>query len=231
MASEALRAWEICVANREPCSQSKETGPPLLLKALSRSKVRPVGHESESTWPTRTDVWCWHCCHPFAEGPPLPMPVNYDDRRDVFTVAGTFCSWSCMKAYNCTSRAVMKAVTASIITLFRKRCTGKLEGVMSAPPRCMLKAFGGNMSIEQFRAAGSGTVAYVHMPPKMIVYKPGIEEVQVVSRKRKAEQNLRAPVDFKSSTSRNETLRLKRPTPLQSGKNLLERAMGINSFS
>ena len=36
-------------------------------------------------WPAATDVLCWHCCHAF-DGPPLPLPIKYDDRRDVFHV-------------------------------------------------------------------------------------------------------------------------------------------------
>lgn len=196
-----------------------------------RCSVRPV-ELARADWPRRTDVWCWWCCHPF-DTPPLPLPTRFDDRRDVFHVTGTFCSWACMKAYNSNSTSYLKNVTASVISLFHKRCTGTLGGILPAPPRLALKVFGGQMTIEEFRAASAQGRHFCTLPPRMILHSQAVEEHarRSAAERRRPAANLSAAVDFKSVATKNETLRLKRPKPLQSNRNLLERAMGINAIS
>jgi len=193
-----------------------------------------VREEGGGNYPVRTDQWCWYCCHPFP-GQPLPLPFKHDDRRDVFHVMGTFCSWACMKAYNRDSSSYMKSVTATYITLFHRRCTGELRGVRSAPPRVALRVFGGHMSIEEFRAASGKPLEYCMLPPRMIVHEQAIQEVDLSQPVRKHKQqpapDLRAVVNFKDVSTKNETLRLKRPKPLQNNRNLLERTMGIAPVS
>lgn len=190
--------------------------------------------DRESTWPAQTDLWCWYCCHPF-QGAPLPLPIKYDDRRDVFHVMGTFCSWACMKAHNLESASYMKSVIANTITLFHKRCTGQLRGVRPAPPRVALRVFGGNMSIEEFRAASGKPVEFAVLPPRMIVHEQAIQEIDLTApvRTKRGQQPAdlaAAVVSFKDVSTKNETLRLKRPKPLQNNRNLLERTMGIGSL-
>ena len=191
-------------------------------------RVRCVHGGSRLSPADSTDVWCWHCCHPF-DSPPLPMPVRYDDRRDVFHVAGTFCSWACMKAYNGSSNDYRRDVNAVVIALFRKRCTGEVGRVpvRPAPPRAMLRAFGGTMGIDEFRGA-SATTSYRQLPERMIPQRQVIEERSRAQPTTRARHDLGVSVDFTNVAIRNETLRLKRPKPLQNTKNLLERTMGIN---
>ena len=211
------------------------TGTRLRTVRGSRKHVR-VGDDAGGDWPSSTDQWCWYCCHPF-EGQPLPMPINHDDKRDVFHVMGTFCSWPCIKAYNSDSSSYMKSVISNYITLFHKRCTGQLRGIRSAPPRQALRVFGGAMSIEQFRDASNHDVEHCVLPPKMVVHHHVVHEQQHACRRAAAAQAAKRPaadlaqvVSFKDVSARNETLRLKRPKPLQSNRNLLERTMGIGAL-
>jgi hypothetical protein len=97
---------------------------------------------------------CWHCCH--ACGPSglrLPMPIDHDERTDVFTVVGAFCSFACMKAYNSGRKSSRKDVNYLNISLFARRFYGKCTRIPPALPRTNLAAFGGAMGIEEFRAA------------------------------------------------------------------------------
>ncbi len=197
----------------------------LPIRRLDRKRVRLC--EASNDWPASTDVWCWYCCHPFS-GPPLPMPIKYDDRRGVFHVTGTFCSWACMKAYNSETGGYLKNVNAMHITLFHKKCTGRLGGVRPAPPRLALRVFGGKMTIEEFREASGHDRAYTLLPPKMIVHQAAIEETS--GKRHPKPCNLAETVCFKDATAKNETLRLKRPKPLQHNRNTLERTMGINAL-
>lgn len=203
----------------------------------SRKRVRvrgepPPPEQGASPWPTATDTWCWHCCHPF-NSQPLPLPVSYDDRRDTFHMTGTFCSWACMKSFNGEAKSYMKSVNANLITLLRKRCTGVLRGIRPAPPRLALKVFGGHLTIDEFRAASDTETEYLVMPPRMVVHELTVHEqdTSAAARSRtiaaRAPPDLKAVVDFKEVSTKNETLRLKRPKPLQNNRNLLERTMGI----
>lgn len=196
-------------------------GSPLPLKRTGDTKhaVRVV---ERGDWPTSTSTLCWYCCHPF-DGPPLPLPLRYDDRRDVWHVTGTFCSWACMKSYNLDSSSYMRHVNATYITLLHKRCTGRLEGIRPAPPRLTLKAFGGTLSIEEFR----GTDKQLELvPPRMIVHRPVVEEIPARLRERPTHQQMQDSVSFKDATAQNDMLRLRRPKPLTS-HNLLVRTMGV----
>lgn len=187
-----------------------------------------------SEWPASTDLLCWHCCHPF-DGPPLPLPVAHDEKRDEFRVMGCFCSWACMKTYNGADASYLKHARASLITLFRKRATGmlgrldndrRLVGhVVAAPPRAMLKAFGGTMTIEEFRAASGEGKAYRFLPPKLVLHDHLVEERHVAATPKPA-ADLAASVTFAKSAQKNETLKLKRSKPL-AAHNMLERTMGL----
>lgn len=215
------------------------TGTRLRVVRGNRRHVRvAASSDGDGDWPLRTDQWCWHCCHPIA-GQPLPMPIRHDDRRDIFHVMGEFCSWACMKAHNMSSSSYTKSVIANYITMFRHRCTGVLKGTPSAPPREALKVFGGTMSIEQFRAASATGVQHFVLPPKMIVHHRVVHEQQACQRAhaaaaslqaRRAAPDLAQVVSFKDVSAKNETLRLKRPKPLQNNRNLLERSMGIGAL-
>lgn len=179
-------------------------------------------------WPTSTDQWCWHCCHPF-QGPPLPLPLKYDDRRDVFHVAGVYCSWGCMKTHNWESASYLKSMMANNITLLYKRCTGHLKPIKAAPPRQTLKVFGGSLSIEEFRAASEGPAQFLTLPPNVIMHHQTIHAVaeDALAPKPRAVHDLTTAVNFDNVATKNETLRLKRPKPAQNNRNLLERTMGL----
>lgn len=188
---------------------------------------------STTPWPTTTDVWCWHCCHGF-DTQPLPLPIRYDDRRDEFHVMGNFCSWPCMKTFNSESNSYMKTVISTIITLFHKRCTGVLRGIRGAPPRIALRVFGGHMSIAEFRGASERDAEHCVLPPRMVVHDLVISEQDTSAAVRGRAMDARAPpdleavVDFKAVSTKNETLRLKRPKTLKNPtRNLLEQVMGI----
>lgn len=221
-----------------PGSAAAPGGRLLMVGGTKRVRVQSCGagqerQERYQEYPSTTDQWCWYCCHPFHTRP-LPLPIKYDSHRDTFHVMGTFCSFACMKAYNGESTSYLKHVNANNITLFHKRATGKLRGIKPAPPRVALRVFGGHMSIEEFRAAADTPVEYCVLPPRMIVHSQAMQEVdrsRQLQRPHRPAPDLREVVSFTDVSTKNETLRLKRPKPLQNNKNLLERTMGISAFA
>jgi len=134
------------------------------------ASASPSGIDWAKEWPESSSMLCWHCCHPIP-GRPYPIPYKYDDRLDTFLVTGACCSLACVKTYlrhSCST--AHGGETSTILTLFNKRCGGVMSKcIRSAPPRMMLAAFGGTMSIEEFRARSEDDHQYELIPPKMIL--------------------------------------------------------------
>lgn len=102
---------------------------------------------------------CWWCCHEIP-GDVFEYPYKYEN--DTFYLCGQFCGWSCVKAYNIHSCKYTVGSCSDLISLYRLKTTGKLEHIKASPSRLALKAFGGTLSIDQFRS-GNMNVS-VHVP-------------------------------------------------------------------
>ncbi|WIA10844.1 hypothetical protein OEZ85_011010 [Tetradesmus obliquus] len=151
-------------------------------------------------------------------------------RTKRWKVAGTFCSWSCAKAFMLDRP---NNQLASLLPLLRKQTTGQRlsDGIKAAPPRTALLMFGGHMSIDAFRAdSGDLAACYQELPPNMLLDAPLLTLVPSF----KPHCGLQAkPLNFDNLTpgTRNETLRLKRPKPVKgkanTNTNMLEKIFGI----
>ena len=49
--------------------------------------------------PAETELVCWWCVHSLPKLPCIHLPVKYDEKLDLFTTQGNFCSWQCAKAW------------------------------------------------------------------------------------------------------------------------------------
>lgn len=101
-------------------------------------------------WPQQVGD-CWHCCHSF-KGLPYPLPTNYDEKRNLFTLRGCFCSWGCVKGYNNETGGSRSFEISATIAFLMKRVYGHTTRCRAAPTRTLLAKFGGHMSVEDFRA-------------------------------------------------------------------------------
>lgn len=199
----------------------------LALFKQGRSEWSAEKGEAVPGWPTRTEVCCFWCCHPF-DSVPIPAPRSYHPRKKRWRVGGTFCSWACAKAYMLDRPNYQQA---SLLPLLRKHATGLpvSSGIKPAPPKTALKMFGGPMTIEQFRADSRDSGAcFREMPANVMLDVPVLTLVPTSTPKSRG--LLPRPLNFDNLTPgvRNETLRLKRPTPARSKQNnMLERIFGI----
>lgn len=178
-------------------------------------------------------VLCWHCCHSF-DGLGFELPIAYDERRDTFKTLGRFCSFSCCKAYNYDTAAGRKdGDRSNLLSLMKKKITGKLTPTIPAPPRCCLRAFGGTMTIEEFRSKSDQGIIVSQLPLKMVPLETIIHERKIEAKKAAIAPgpNLRQEVDLTTTVAKkNETLRLKRPRPMPSNSDVLARTMGLEFF-
>lgn len=170
-------------------------------------KALPLVRDTQP--PEKKGTHCWWCAHPM-HGSPLHLPYKYDDRRDLFTTTGEFCSWECMKAFALDMNTSRSGEIQSFIAVMRRKTFGKYMVLKAAPKRQALKIFGGPLSIEEFRGC-SQQEAPVYVPYEKYIC-PTTESVTVNS---------------VTEPSSNEPLKLKRDKPLKRTASKLESALGI----
>ena len=99
------------------------------------------------------DIKCWWCFHNL-ENDDLPIGLPENIINDKIITTGYFCSFNCACAYNISLQDNMIWKRLSLLIYLKKILIGNDNGndyILSAPPRYMLKMFGGNMTIDEFR--------------------------------------------------------------------------------
>jgi hypothetical protein len=106
---------------------------------------------------------CWWCRHSIpANLFPIGLPIKYkkglDNEESQFETEGYFCSFNCILAYNnemCINN-IRYRETGSLIYILYKKIFDKFPQNMSIKPALswkLLKAYGGSLSINEFRNA------------------------------------------------------------------------------
>jgi len=109
---------------------------------------------------------CWWCSHEIP-GEVYKLPFKLDKGR--FHLMGQFCSWPCVKSYNIFSDKPTLGRTSDLITLYRQKTLGKITVLNAAPPRFSLKAFGGTLTIEEFRSGKKNVSVMIPNEPWILV--------------------------------------------------------------
>lgn len=161
-------------------------------------------------WPMSTHIYCMWCCHSF-EWTPCALPWKYLDGK--FYVKGNFCSFNCASAHNFREKNndIQMWERNSLLNLMYKKIYNKdFVKIKPAPPKEVLKIFGGFMSIDDYRKTFiMNKNEYKIIDPPMISLVPQIEENTIEERYTK--------------TDSNENLRLKRNKPLTDNMNTLNK--------
>jgi len=146
------------------------------------------------------------------------MPHKHDSRRNKFYTSGNFCSWSCMKSFALDKHGLTRgSIICGNIIMMRRKMYNQLGSIKPAPNRFLLKEFGGDMTIEEFRL--NQTVDVVK--PNEIESRPVVDNViPFVSNTKKMDE-------IKNASSNNSALKLKRNKPLKRDYNNLESALGL----
>lgn len=214
------------------------------LLALASPTVAVPAHYSErlmvqyqdsnrlQTLPERTDVLCFWCCHAFDTRPcVLPSHIT----RDVWHVYGSFCGAACAAAHLFHERLdahVQWERYALLNRLYAPEATGLAAGaaaIRCAPPREVLRAFGGSLDIREFRGVVSDRKLRID-----VLTPPMISIIQTMDTK---------PIDFYDQSLRNvfithdarqrlaaagaQGLRLRRTKPIKDWENTLECVMRL----
>ena len=114
---------------------------------------------------------CFWCCHSI-DNVVYSMPYNYDTVNDSYFVFGSFCSLQCANAYNFSVHGSSDKVWEinSWIQMLGKRY-GFTNTIRPAPSKYLLKMFGGNLTINEFREAHikSDKTYVLNIPPMISI--------------------------------------------------------------
>lgn len=108
----------------------------------------------------KTDILCFHCCHKF-NNKPFFIPYDYCPKLNRYKLFGNFCSPNCAKKYAQDSPILNKKIY--LISMFYSQYINT-RFIKPAPPKMMLKCFGGPFTIEQFRENFDNNTSFITKP-------------------------------------------------------------------
>ena len=183
--------------------------------------------------PEKTEIACFWCCHSF-NSPPFAIPSHILD--EVWHMYGNFCSAECATAYLFKERIdahVQWERFALLNSLYSEDAeveSGSSLGIRPAPPREVLRMFGGSMDISEFRALVHEKRLRVD-----VLTPPMVSIIQTMDTKPIDfyDQNLknvfiRNDIQHKYNAPGAQGLRLRRTKPIKSREATVEWAMQIN---
>lgn len=173
------------------------------LRLVGRGEVE-VERGVVCEWPDKTELLCWHCAHGY-KTPPIPRPIGYDHKLQRYTVRGCYCSWSCAAA------ACSNIRESGYLYNLHKEVCGSGKRIVAAPPKYMLRAFGGDMTIEEYRSVEE---EYKVVPSRLIT----VEGLNVQSTTTTRTKPASGKMDFSTATAPNDNLKLRREKPLPSNR-------------
>jgi hypothetical protein len=94
---------------------------------------------------------CWNCCHTINNNC-ISQPIKFEN--GVFSNTGNFCSYACICRYIVDSNETSETIFSklSILNLFvDMQNKSSAITITPAPPRLVLKMFGGPIDIEEYR--------------------------------------------------------------------------------
>ena len=156
------------------------------------------------------DAACFWCCHSF-NWTQCVLPVSYDAYKNIYTCEGNYCSPECALAYlykECATESIKWNRHSLLRHLYSNMYT--TTDLSPAPPRTLLRMFGGPLDIEQYRAYTTKTndLVFSELPPIRLIFPT--MNIQGPIRDIKKFVSLSADVVEKAS----EQLRLKRSKPI-----------------
>jgi hypothetical protein len=186
--------------------------------------------------PDKTETACFWCCHSFP-CPPVALPSHILD--EVWYMYGNFCSPECATSYLFKERIDAQvqwerfALLNSLYNDDAGLTPAPPTGIRPAPPREVLRMFGGSMDISEFRALVHEKRLRVD-----VLTPPMVSIIQTMDTKPIDfyDQNLknvfiRNDIQHKYNAPGAQGLRLRRTKPVKSRESTVEWAMQIAESS
>lgn len=188
----------------------------LLVQFQSSSEIKTI--------PVQSDSACFWCCHPFTHRP-VVLPIR--DTGEYLQVMGNFCSPECASAYLFDIRQDSHTRWEQLALLYRvygEACNGNIH---PAPPRSILKLFGGSLSIQEYRQLiYSHTVRVdIHLPP-MVSILATMDTKPIDFYDASLTKNVNETVKERLQKA-EEVLRLRRTKPLKAWESTLDACLNL----
>ena len=211
---EKNKAWEV---DQKTCNK-------VMKKNLRNILYEFINCNKEKTWPEKTNINCWWCCHNF-DNTPCSLPYKY--KKEKFYVKGIFCSFNCAASYNFSLNDEDIYERYSLLNLmYKKLYYRKFIKINLAPPRESLKIFGGYLSIEEFREnCLNNDKIFNLIDPPLISIIPKIEES--INHNKDFEGGLKFNVNENILQKTQDSLKLKRKKPINNPNNSLQTFMDL----
>lgn len=168
---------------------------------------------------------CFWCCHTFG-WPSTVLPISYDAYKNMYTCEGNFCSPECALAHNYSDNKISDSVRWSKHVLLRYLYNElyQTRDLSVAPPRSLLRLFGGPLDIEQYRdfSSGSNDIILSDLPPIRLQFP----SMNVQGPLRDIKKHVSLSVDAIEKAS--EQLRLKRTKPVNTNIQTLDMCIRSN---
>ena len=186
--------------------------------------VQYQGTEETKILPEHVDVACFWCCHRF-DSRPVILPVR--DQGEYIQVMGNFCSPECSMAYLFDMQQDSYARWEQLSLL--NRLYGQAVGgaIKPAPPRQILKMFGGPVSIEDYRnLVRQGKLRVdIHLPP-MVSLLATMDTKPIDFYDVSLTKNVMETVKERLAKA-EEVLKLKRTKPLKAWESTLDACINL----
>ena len=196
----------------------------IIKKNLRNIMYEFINANIDKVWPESTNIHCWWCCNQFND-PPCALPEYY--KKDKFYVTGCFCSFNCTASYNFSKNDDNMWERYSLLNLmYKKLYNAKFVKINLAPPREILKMFGGYLSIEEFRENSvKNDKTFNLIKPPLISVISKIEEN--ISNNNKNLKNNSSTVNENILNKTQNTLKLKRNKPVTNPNSTLQSFMDL----
>tara|TARA_B100000902_G_scaffold393513_2_gene447892 strand:+ start:420 stop:1478 length:1059 start_codon:yes stop_codon:yes gene_type:complete len=182
-----------------------------------------INENNEFILVKNTDILCWWCCHSF-NNTPFPLPEKlYENKYHVF---GNFCSPSCACAFNIDMNDhKLWERNSLVLKLYNDLTKKNIENIYPAPPKQILKKFGGNLTIDEFRNKTKNVYSSRFIIPPMVPLTTLIEE----SYKDRNKYKWETKVNMSKYNNLKKNIKIKRNTSKGTDNNL-EKIMGLKKI-
>jgi hypothetical protein len=103
---------------------------------------------------------CWNCCHAFNNNI-IGLPIRYNNNR--FYTVGDFCSLECATRYAYDNYNNIYEII-NIINLYNNIILNNNIKINMAPNKLVLKKFGGNIDIDEYRSNNNNNIYNINLP-------------------------------------------------------------------
>lgn len=195
-------------------------------KKLKTIQYEFIDANHKKTWLNNTQIYCMWCCHGF-DGIPISIPQKYVN--DKFHVYGNFCSFNCAASYIFNKNDDFMWKQYNLLNLLQKKISdNNWKKIKLAPPKEVLKIFGGYLSIDEYRKELlTGETEFKIVEPPLVSLIPKIEETYFKSNNDINNKKTYVPLDNDLIDKAKISMKLKREKPINNKKSTLHNFMDL----